>query len=80
MPRTLAHVITRWIVGGAQENTLLSSEGAGRTGRWNVTILSGRPHGKEGELRPPAADARTRLEYIPFLSREVSPWRDALAF
>ncbi|MBI4229341.1 MAG: glycosyltransferase [Planctomycetes bacterium] len=67
-------------MGGAQENTLLSSEGAGRTGRWNVTILSGRPRGKEGELRPPAPDARTRLEYIPFLSREVSPWRDALAF
>ena len=62
------HVITRLIVGGAQENTLLTAIGQHRTPGFRVTLLGGhrrRPRrkparrGARGGRRPPA-DARAR--------------------
>ena len=52
----IVHIITRLIVGGAQENTLLSCEGQHDRGH-EVTLVTGPPIGPEGSLleRAPAA-------------------------
>jgi glycosyltransferase involved in cell wall biosynthesis len=73
------HVITRMIVGGAQENTLLSVEGLGRLPRYEVTLCSGVDHGSEGELLSRARQT-TRLVVVPELCRDVDPRADLVAF
>ena len=73
------HVITRMIVGGAQENTLLSVEGLDAMDRFEVTLVSGVDNGPEGELLS-RARRTTRLIVIPELGRSISPWADLVAF
>src|SRR5579884_3072410 len=73
------HVITRMIVGGAQENTLLSVEGLGAMDRYDVTLVSGIDKGPEGELLSRARQT-TRLIVIPELGRSISPLADLVAF
>jgi glycosyltransferase involved in cell wall biosynthesis len=73
------HVITRMIVGGAQENTLLSVEGLDAMDRYDVTLVSGVDNGPEGELLS-RARRTTRLIVIPELGRSISPWADLVAF
>ena len=48
----VSHVITRLIVGGAQENTLSSVLGLGRISDWEVELISGLTSGPEGSLEP----------------------------
>jgi glycosyltransferase involved in cell wall biosynthesis len=67
------------IVGGAQENTLLTVEGLDRDPRFEVTLVSGVDDGPEGELLPRARET-TRLIVLPELGRPVSPVADAVAF
>jgi hypothetical protein len=43
------HLITRLIVGGAQENTLLSVEGLDRLPEFEVTLATGIDSGPEGD-------------------------------
>ena len=45
----ICHVITRLILGGAQENTILTCEGLHARGH-QVTLITGPPLGPEGEL------------------------------
>lgn len=73
------HVITRMIVGGAQENTLLTVEGLDAMDRYDVTLVSGLDDGPEGELLS-RARRTTRLIVIPELGRSISPWADLVAF
>ena len=44
------HIITRMIVGGAQENTLLSVVGLDAMREYDVTLISGIDKGREGEM------------------------------
>jgi glycosyltransferase involved in cell wall biosynthesis len=67
------------IVGGAQENTLLSVEGLDAMDRYDVTLVSGVDNGPEGELLS-RARRTTRLIVIPELGRSISPWADLVAF
>jgi glycosyltransferase involved in cell wall biosynthesis len=73
------HVITRMIVGGAQENTLLSVEGLDDMDRYDVTLVSGVDKGPEGELLS-RARRTTRLIVIPELGRSINPLADLVAF
>jgi glycosyltransferase involved in cell wall biosynthesis len=73
------HIITRMIVGGAQENTLLSVEGLDRHPDYEVTLLSGLDHGPEGDLLTRARQT-TRLVIVPELCRSVNPLADGVAF
>jgi glycosyltransferase involved in cell wall biosynthesis len=77
-PIRVLHVITRMIVGGAQENTLLSVEGLNNLPTYDVALVSGVDRGPEGDLV-----ARTRqttdLVLIPELARNVNPIADAVA-
>lgn len=78
-PVRVLHVITRMIVGGAQENTLLSVEGLDAMERYDVTLVSGVDGGPEGELLS-RARRTTRLIVIPELGRSISPRADLVAF
>jgi glycosyltransferase involved in cell wall biosynthesis len=77
-PCRVLHVITRLIVGGAQENTLLTVEGLDRMPDYEVTLATGVDKGPEGSLLD-RAQRTTRLIVIPELGREVSPLSDAVA-
>src|SRR5687767_14006122 len=73
------HIITRMIVGGAQENTLLSVEGLDRMPEYDVVLLSGIDRGREGELLSRARQT-TKLVVVPELGRAVNPFEDLKAF
>jgi glycosyltransferase involved in cell wall biosynthesis len=78
-PIRVLHIITRMIVGGAQENTLLSVEGLDRAPQYDVTLVSGIDRGREGELLTRARET-TKLVIIPELGRAINPVQDLMAF
>jgi len=72
----IAHVITRLIVGGAQENTVLTCEGLMRAHGEQVLLIAGPPLGPEGSLVDQARAGGIPLEIVPQLRREIHPGRD----
>lgn len=74
----ICHVITRLIVGGAQENTLLSCEGLHARGH-DVLLLSGPTTGPEGSLVDRARTGGYEFDEIDALVRPVRPARDVQA-
>jgi glycosyltransferase involved in cell wall biosynthesis len=77
-PFRVLHIITRMIVGGAQENTLLSVEGLDRLPDFEVTLVSGTDKGSEGTLLP-RAQQTTRLILVPELGRRINALSDLTA-
>lgn len=75
----IVHVITRLIVGGAQENTILSCEGLAARGH-EVILLSGPTTGPEGSLVERARCGSYRFEEMPDLIRAINPRRDLRAY
>lgn len=71
----IVHIITRLIVGGAQENTLLSCEGQHRAGH-RVTLLTGPALGPEGSLMDRARNAGYAVEVIESMRRAILPAKD----
>lgn len=78
-PVRVLHIITRMIVGGAQENTLLSVEGLDKMPDYDVALMSGIDLGREGELLTRARKT-TKLIVVPELGRSINPFKDAKAF
>ncbi len=72
----VAHIITRLIVGGAQENTLASVLGLRRKPELEVRLLSGPTAGPEGSLEPAVSAVPALLTVIPDLVRPLHPWKD----
>ena len=72
----IVHVITRMILGGAQENTLLSVEGQQDDWGDDVTLITGPSTGPEGSLLERAAAGGRQVRLLPELCRAVSPWND----
>ena len=72
----IAHVITRMIVGGAQENTLFTCEDLIRIYGDDVLLISGPSIGPEGELLGQGRGGDVPLAVIPTLCRAIHPWRD----
>jgi glycosyltransferase involved in cell wall biosynthesis len=71
----ICHVITRMILGGAQENTLLTCEGLHRRGH-EVILVTGPALGPEGELMTRARAGGYRVVEIDALRREIHPRLD----
>ncbi|HVT79790.1 MAG TPA: glycosyltransferase, partial [Phycisphaerae bacterium] len=71
----ILHIITRLIVGGAQENTLLTCEGLHQRGH-EVTLLTGPSPGPEGTLMDRARAGGYRVILSPHLVRNPHPWHD----
>jgi glycosyltransferase involved in cell wall biosynthesis len=76
----VTHVITRLIIGGAQENTVATVLGLQSRAGLQVNLLSGPTTGPEGSLESCFADRPQLLTVLPSLARPVQPWRDLQAF
>src|SRR5215471_19137435 len=72
----IAHVITRMILGGAQENTLLSVDDQQHLWNDQSTLITGPAIGPEGSLIERARARQLDLRLIPELRREIHPARD----
>ncbi|MCH7885317.1 MAG: glycosyltransferase family 4 protein [Planctomycetes bacterium] len=71
----ICHVITRLIIGGAQENTVLTCRGLAERGH-QVTLISGPETGPEGSLWEQARASGAELITVESLRRAVNPWLD----
>lgn len=76
----VAHVITRMIVGGAQENTLLTCLGLQRDFGDEVLLITGPSLGPEGGLLSRGRAGELPILELPRLQRKIDPLRDALAY
>src|SRR4051812_21922520 len=74
-PMKIVHVITRLIVGGAQENTLLSCAGQHDLGH-DVTLITGPPLGPEGSLMERATAHGYTVEVVDEMRRAILPLKD----
>lgn len=71
----ICHIITRLIIGGAQENTILSCRGLVDRGH-RVTLVSGPETGPEGSLWEDAEQAGCEVIKLDSLCRAISPLQD----
>jgi len=75
----ITHVITRLIVGGAQENTIATVFGLLHKPGVDVHLISGPTTGPEGSLESVFDPTPELLTRVPELVRPVHPWKDFLA-
>ena len=74
----VAHVITRMIIGGAQENTLLNCLDLVRDHGDEVLLITGPAIGPEGDLLSEGRAGELNVELLPNLKRSIHPvydWR-----
>src|SRR5687768_2418292 len=71
----ITHIITRLIIGGAQENTLLSCEGQHDRGH-DVTLITGPAIGPEGSLMERAQNYGYRVIIVDEMLRSILPVKD----
>ncbi len=76
----IVHVITRLIIGGAQENTLLTVEGLHHYYRDEVTLITGPAEGPEGDLFARASHLGLNVEVMAELVRPIRPRVDLRAY
>jgi hypothetical protein len=77
-PIRVLQIITRMILGGAQEHALLLAEGLDRLPDYEVTFVSGVDQGREGELLSRTRET-THLIVVPELGRNINPFSDVVA-
>ncbi len=75
----IMHIITRLILGGAQQNTVLSAAGQVRRGH-EVHLAFGPIYGPEGSLRDQAAQSGAILHEVASMRRAVLPWHDVACY
>lgn len=75
----VAHVITRLIVGGAQENTIATVVGHHTQLGCEVSLISGPTTGAEGSLEHSVRAAGVNLQIVPEIVRPVHPLKDFIA-
>jgi len=75
---SVAHVITRMIIGGAQENTLFSVLGLAQLPDYRPFLVTGTETGSEGNLLE-GREGDLEVVYVPSLVRHIHPRSDARA-
>ena len=75
----VTHVITRLVVGGAQENTIATVLGLQRKPGVDIHLISGPTTGPEGSLESVFDQTPELLTRVPELVRPVHPWKDKAA-
>ena len=75
----ILHIITRLILGGAQENTLYTVIGQQQHPDFRVTLLVGVDDGTEGSLEEKARAEGVDLMILPSLIRPIRPLTDVWA-
>ncbi len=76
----VTHIITRLVIGGAQENTLATIGGLRRKPGLEVRLISGPTVGPEGSLEAEARQVPGLLTLVPQLVRPVHPLKDFIAY
>jgi glycosyltransferase involved in cell wall biosynthesis len=75
-PIAVTHVITRLIVGGAQENTVSTVLGLRGRPDFKIKLISGPPEPEQGSLQCEFRDDPDALTMTPLLVRPVRPLTD----
>jgi glycosyltransferase involved in cell wall biosynthesis len=75
----VTHIITRLVVGGAQENTVATVLGLRQKTGVEVCLISGPTTGPEGSLESEVSKPPGLLTIVPELIRAVHPLKDWLA-
>ncbi len=76
----VAHIITRLIIGGAQENTLFNVDDQHHLFHDDVCLITGPTTGPEGSLERRAKERGLDLRLVPELLRSINPLSDWNAF
>ncbi len=76
----VVHIITRMIVGGAQENTLLNCIDLIDQYGDEVTLITGPSEGPEGQLLQRFTHPRLNIIEAAALTRNIKPWQDWKAY
>ena len=72
----IAHIITRMIIGGAQENTLLNCLDLIREHGDDVLLITGPALGPEGDLLSQGRAGELPVKLLPNLLRAINPVHD----
>jgi len=75
----IVHIITRLILGGAQENTLITCKLLAQRGH-NVTLITGPALGPEGELFHQTTDGGYEVIILNSMRRAILPGKDILTY
>ena len=75
----VAHIITRLIVGGAQENTIYTVVGLNRMPEYDVTLFTGPQAGPEGSLMDGEWKKEVPCVVLNNMRRNMT-WRDAIMY
>jgi glycosyltransferase involved in cell wall biosynthesis len=75
----IVHIITRLILGGAQENTLITCKGLAQRGH-DVTLITGPALGPEGELFEQTKNQKYKTIVLNSLRRAINPIYDTPAY
>jgi glycosyltransferase involved in cell wall biosynthesis len=75
----IVHIITRLILGGAQENTLITCKLLAERGH-DVTLITGPALGPEGELFQQTRNQKYKTIVIDSLRRQINPFYDIPAY
>ena len=76
----VCHVITRLILGGAQENTVASVLGLRQLPQFELDLVAGPTTGSEGSIEGAVNSVPGLFTRMPTLVRPVRPWTDLLAY
>ena len=75
----IVHIITRLILGGAQENTIITCKVLAQRGH-DVTLITGPALGPEGELFNQAKGQGYKVMVIDRLRRAINPFNDTITY
>jgi len=75
----IVHIITRLILGGAQENTLITCKQLCRRGH-DVTLITGPATGPEGKLFEQTKNQKYNVIVVPELIRAICPLYDTISY
>jgi len=75
----IVHIITRLILGGAQENTLITCKLLAERGH-DVTLITGPAIGPEGELFDQTKNEKYDVIVVPRLIRAICPLYDTISY
>lgn len=75
----IVHIITRLILGGAQENTLITCRELANRGH-DVTLITGPALGPEGDLYEYTKNAPFKTIILDRLIRPIKPFNDLIAY
>src|SRR5581483_3708455 len=75
----ISHVITRLVVGGAQENTIATVLGLREKSGVEINLISGPTIGPEGSLESALKKIPSLLQIVPELVRPIHPLKDFVA-